>query len=88
MNSKGGSLIKDVDNFDGGKGLCQKIGKNGLICNLDAITVIVPGFVWARLFWTPKNLVPDKFGPIEIQSLHENQCVAFSFFAHYNGQFI
>ena len=64
MNSKGGSLIKDVDNFDGGKGLCQKIGKNGLICNLDAITVIVPGFVWAADFfglqktWSPINLDP------------------------------
>ena len=64
MNSKGGSLIKDVDNFDGGKGLCQKIGKNSLICNLDAITVIVPGFVWAPDFfglqktWSPINLDP------------------------------
>ena len=50
VNSEGGLLIKDVVNFDGGKGLRQKIGKNGLICYVVALT----------------EIVPDKFGPKEI----------------------
>ena len=39
-----------------------------------AITEIIPDHDWGPwLFWSPRNLVPMKFGPREIWALHENQ---------------
>ena len=44
---------------------------------------MVPNLIWAPDFfnsqkiWAPRSLDPEKFGPHEIWSLHENHYMAF-----------